>query len=570
MAEWNAEFAGKADALPDPVPPLGSAILYATDYGVVADGVTSDDAAMKRAIDAASAAGTRLWLPPGRILMNGTGSQSIILANCAIYGTGQMGPGTPNEMQTGTTILLTSTNIQPFIMRKGWSMSGITFYWPNQLTGLTPYPWLMAPDATLTATSQWYLDHVTIINAYNGIRLEGGPFIITNCIMYATNVMFQVTSIGDQFRIGDTEFTPGPWFSSVSGNAAQAAMSAVTDQNIIFRMMGGGINAVNLMLSNVGAFAWRYAIVVESGVTVGISKFDWTLDGVGTVLEVKSGGIWGPGVVMSGSDITYHVDYADPANRGNKPAFLMNGTGGSLDLQDWHHSGVGTFVESNVTNVSLRDVTANSIGSIADGGDYYAVHVIGNPGGQTVFVQDCQFGGQVSSADVHGIKTDVVATRLIVQDSAFFFFNDVMDVQAAPTTIITGNWSINTNGSASVLISGANTPTIDNNRFDKPLKAVVASGFGTSPSVANGSDFTAFSVNVGTGGAASSGIITMPVAAPHGYACSAVNTTNPASFVTVGTPTSATTITLTNYSRTTGLLIAWTASDVISVSCEPY
>ena len=110
-------------------------------------------------------------------------------------------------------------------------------------------------------------------------------------------------------------------------------------------------------------------------------------------------------------------------------------------------------------------------------------------------------------------------------------------------------------GFASLAVSGT-APTI-------------ASGFGASPSVVASNGTAAFTVNVGTGGAASSGVLTMP-AATTGWVVQATDLTNAALFVTVQTAGSTTSVTLTNYSRTTGLAIAWTASDVLSCVATAY
>lgn len=98
----------------------------------------------------------------------------------------------------------------------------------------------------------------------------------------------------------------------------------------------------------------------------------------------------------------------------------------------------------------------------------------------------------------------------------------------------------------------------------------IASGFGTSPTVPLGTSSAAFEVNVGTGGTASTGVVLIANPAPHGWACDATDITNPASFVTVATPLNTTSITLTNYSRTTGVAIAWAASDVVLVKCNGF
>ena len=133
------------------------------------------------------------------------------------------------------------------------------------------------------------------------------------------------------------------------------------------------------------------------------------------------------------------------------------------------------------------------------------------------------------------------------------------------------------NGGGSVFsIQGGGIVRAANYQFNNQAQLLnstaptIASGFGTSPSIPNSNGTAAFTVNVGTGGAASSGVITMP-AASHGWACFvAPNGTPQAAGVTYSAPTSASSITLTNYTLTTGATLAWTASFVLQVSCFGY
>jgi hypothetical protein len=105
--------------------------------------------------------------------------------------------------------------------------------------------------------------------------------------------------------------------------------------------------------------------------------------------------------------------------------------------------------------------------------------------------------------------------------------------------------------------SGANLPT-----------PTISSGFGTSATVPNNSGPTSFSINVGTGGSASSGVIGLP-AAQHGWACFISDGgTTPTGQTEISGPNTTTTVTVTNYSRTTGLAIAWTASEVLEAGCK--
>ena len=80
----------------------------------------------------------------------------------------------------------------------------------------------------------------------------------------------------------------------------------------------------------------------------------------------------------------------------------------------------------------------------------------------------------------------------------------------------------------------------------------------------------AFRVNVGTGGTASAGVISMGATALTGWTCNVDDLTTPASHSTRQTASATTTVSLTNYSRTTGLAQAWTASDILSLSCTAY
>jgi hypothetical protein len=94
----------------------------------------------------------------------------------------------------------------------------------------------------------------------------------------------------------------------------------------------------------------------------------------------------------------------------------------------------------------------------------------------------------------------------------------------------------------------------------------ISSGFGGTPSVTAGKAW-AFRVNVGTGGAATTGVIAIGSTAAAGWNCTSADVTTPDSFNTVQTASSTTTASFKNYSRTTGLAIAWTASDILAISC---
>jgi hypothetical protein len=99
----------------------------------------------------------------------------------------------------------------------------------------------------------------------------------------------------------------------------------------------------------------------------------------------------------------------------------------------------------------------------------------------------------------------------------------------------------------------------------------ISSGFGTSPSIPNVNGSCSFTLNVGTGGTASSGVIAMNATATTGWNCDVhPNGAPQAAAVTYSAPTSTTSVTLTNYTQSTGVALAWTASLVFNISCFGY
>jgi hypothetical protein len=96
----------------------------------------------------------------------------------------------------------------------------------------------------------------------------------------------------------------------------------------------------------------------------------------------------------------------------------------------------------------------------------------------------------------------------------------------------------------------------------------ISSGFGSTPSIATNNGTAAFSINVGSGGAASSGVIGLPTAT-NGWNCWAVDLTNPTAgggYNVKQTASTASSATLTGY-NTGGSVAPWLASDILSVSC---
>ena len=95
----------------------------------------------------------------------------------------------------------------------------------------------------------------------------------------------------------------------------------------------------------------------------------------------------------------------------------------------------------------------------------------------------------------------------------------------------------------------------------------IGSGFGTSPTI-TATNTMMFKVVVGTGGAAS-GSITLPTAV-NGWFAFAADVTNGSTLFLQLTASSATSVTFTSYSVTTGAAANMSAGDVILINALAY
>jgi len=148
------------------------------------------------------------------------------------------------------------------------------------------------------------------------------------------------------------------------------------------------------------------------------------------------------------------------------------------------------------------------------------------------------------------------AATVTVQASSFIASGDIYAAVNSSLAVL---------GRLSIKAPADGRMTITNNAatFGVSVKVdalpTVSSGFGTTPSITAGSTPFAGSVNVGTGGAATTGVIDFNGTAwPSAPFCIATPTLT-------NVPTRVTTITTTQVTLTTST--AWTASDVVNFIC---
>ncbi len=157
-----------------------SAMSELARFGVKADGISDDTAALQKAIDAAAETGDTVYLPPARYLVAGSLN---VKPGVTLKGAAES-PRWSAPL-TGTIILATGgrdNEKAPALFEMGHStcVSGLTVFYPEQRTDdIRPYAWtfhLQGHDNTV--------ENVTLINSYNGIRI--GP---------ETNVRHRIRSV---------------------------------------------------------------------------------------------------------------------------------------------------------------------------------------------------------------------------------------------------------------------------------------------------------------------------------------------------------------------------------------
>lgn len=519
-SQWQTAWASKLDYNN----PTTSPFIISTVKG---DGVTSDDIQLATDIATCSARGTKLLIPPGKILISG--NLPINIFNCHIEGVGVPGADAASTASFGTTFILTSTSIKPFQLGNNSRISGVNFYYPNQTTGAVVYPPTITIDNTTGGATNWAINDVVVVNAYDFIQhtigAEGGGMLYDSTI-YCVHSCWESPGHGDQNRFSNIHFTPGPWLRILSSSlAVRNAIDTASLHNIIFHPTANLGVGNNLNLSNISAFSFRYGFYLENNALVNITAAELNFDGVGTVIDSSSGGIWSGGNRVTGTAICYIHQFAGTPTQatGNAPCFNM-GPVGSLTLGNFNAQVRGSFLVTSGSDVVLNLVQVGSIGSVNDGDTYAGVVATANPGGLQLHVGgDSSFAGPPGNTHTFGVlTTPTVASRLTVSNTGFINLNRPIEMKAASTSVITNNWSIGTVSDAAIAITGSDanhTVMYHGNAWDK-LPVATTSSCGTSPSTVSGTFSGFFTLG---GGALTTCRFTLPwfpfAASNKGPAC---------------------------------------------------
>lgn len=346
---------------------------------------------------------------------------------------------------------------------------------------------------------------------------------------------------------------------STSGSGTGATFNLTWGPIVSGMTVSGGVtnNAGNLIIST-AAFWASYA------------GAETTVLGVHSGQLVKSGNynnLFGHNAA-SGAGCAASI-FADSVNAFGTDV-LRNGCGESAVLAAGN-AALGTYNQIGTAgNSYLYGTTAIGLSSM-----FYWNSPSGFPWNTALGMNSCRGASAGTVSFVNGTCIGTNTGLQLLGASNFLIMAGGGNGNVGSTTFASGSGVILV-GSGRVVVDtpaagSTNFLNIENAVYHITQAPTISSGFGSSPSVVNGASDAAFTINVGTGGAASAGVIAFGTAAPHGWACDVVDTTTSTAtvFVTKSVPTSATTVTFTNY-NTSGTAAAWVASDVLAAKCSGY
>lgn len=359
-------------------------------------------------------------------------------------------------------------------------------------------------------------------------------------------------SDGVSLALGGVDLAPAYTYKLSAGNGLTNAI------------IGVGQSSTNAML-----MGWTYNATASLGsAAIGTSGYSnpLTLNALNIAINNLSGGatdIYNGGVFPTGTAAYVRATsptLVTPALGTPSAVVLTNATGTAASLT----AGAATnAVNSGVTNDTTTNATMFPVWVTANTGNLplkvTSTKLSFNPSTGVFTAGGMSFGPSSGASGVYADGVNGVALRTPAGQSIYF-------QDASGSTLATFDQATSS-FAANGTVKGTTGFRLTN--LLSSSTAPVATTFCTSPSIPANNGTAAFTINVGTACATSVGTITMP-AATTGWVCDFQNVTSPATSVIGQTGGSTTTVTVTNYVRTTGVAGNWTSSDVIRAKCSAY
>lgn len=353
-------------------------------------------------------------------------------------------------------------------------------------------------------------------------------------------------------------------------------------------------NSIDATIENCRFINQRYGIAAESTINLFIRRcnfYNHRNAGIGFIYTLNAniwhgvtGAVWNDGYTIEkcGFDwgnvvgaLAFILDYGtlSEANRRISGCHSQGANDNSGTQYGYVGRGVLPVIESNWwenVNYPIRIVSSNA----AEGGSGTLLTGVtgAEPSGTfavgampDTYSKGCVvYGNFTANAEIAFQLDSNGAVICMGNGTANTGTVDLKSVQGGKTIVDLGNQSYTGSWTTNISYGGYTNVTKLAGMIVEPTAPVIASGFGTSPFILSNDSTSAFLVNVGTGGVALNGLVTMPTSAPHGWivTCNNLSSRSTTRFVTLAEPVGTNQVRLRNYDNTM-TPAAWASGDQI-------
>ncbi|MCX6359814.1 MAG: glycosyl hydrolase family 28-related protein [Armatimonadetes bacterium] len=184
------------------------------DAGAMGDGVTDDTAAFQAAMGATSrAGGGTVFVPSGRYALRGN-----LRVPTGVTLRGEWERPRPGAPVRGTVLMAYpgrgEADGRPFLaMRQCTGLRDLAIWYPEQNPArIVPYPFCIEQMGSASAS----VEHVTLVNAYQGIRTNYGSYLHYFHGIYGSplSIGIEIDFVSDTGRVDEVDFGPELWSAS--------------------------------------------------------------------------------------------------------------------------------------------------------------------------------------------------------------------------------------------------------------------------------------------------------------------------------------------------------------------
>lgn len=443
--------------------------------------------------------------------------------------------------------------------------------------------WVALPSSATLPTNASYWTRVAETDLTNETAMSAlATALIVNTTATGVPVAYAGTSCTNQF----------PRSLSIVGAATCASVALATDVSGTLPVANGGTGLTSGTSGGILGFTASGTLASSSALTAnalllggGAAATPLALGSLGTTITVLHGNAAGAptfGAVALATDVSGTLS---ATNGGTSNAFFaVSGPAASTKTYTFPNAST-TVLTTNAAVTGAQGGTGQTTYTIGDTLYASAATTLSKLAG--VATGNALISGGVATAPSWGkigLTTHITGTLGVTNGGTGFAAYAVGDLLYANSTttlarladvavgqvLISGGVNTAPAWSATARLTSINLGSA--NLTFSGTAPTISAGFGTGASVTAGTA-SAFRVNVGTGGTATNGTIGLPTAAT-GWNCSVedltATTANAMDARTVQLSSTTTTAVVENQTVSTGAALAWTASDILAVSCVAF